>query len=518
MVDQVVIGIDVGTGGCKTVAFDLEGHLIAEAFREYPIHHPRMDWAEQDPDDWWRTTCATLREVISKLDPGSILAVGLTSQREAFVPLDRRGRKLYDSIIWLDMRTIPQEEEIKRLISPERVLRVTGLPVDYIFSAAKLLWFKKNLPNVFKSIDRILFAKDYVAFKLCGEIATDYSMASRTMLFDIHRLCWSEEVCEALDIPVSILPKVIGSWEIVGEVTGEASESTGLPSGTPVVSGGGDRPCEALGAGVFVEGDINIGTGTGTVIEVPLSKPLPDPKGLIDCCCHVVPKTWEYEVIINATGGSLRWFRDNFGYEEVSRSREEGTSPYAIFDQMASDVPVGSNGLFYYPYLWGARAPKFDPLARSAFIGFTYAHGKPAFLRSILEGVAFQYIETLDLVRDLGVQIKRITMTGGEAKSRLWTQIKADVLGVSIEVPEVLDAAALGACILAAMGVGAYRDFDSAVRKMVRVSRIYHPRPETHEKYVKLYEAYQEVYNRYKECFEILAKIASLGLEGSNGS
>ncbi|MCD6444363.1 hypothetical protein J7L70_05115, partial [Candidatus Bathyarchaeota archaeon] len=357
-------------------------------------------------------------------------------------------------------------------------------------------------------INAILFAKDYIAFKLCGEIATDFSMASRTMLFDIHKLKWSDEICDALDIPTSILPNIVGSWEVVGEVTSEASETTGLPKGVPVVSGGGDRPCEALGAGAYKVGDVNIGTGTGTVFEVPLSKPRPDPDGLIDCCHHVVPETWEYEIIINSTGESLRWFRDNFGYEEVCRGSEEKVSPYVIFDRLASDVPIGSRGLFYYPYLWGARAPKFNPYARSAFIGFTHAHGKPAFVRAILEGVAFQYVETQEIAKRLGVQVRRITMTGGEAKSRLWNQIKADVLGMDVEIPEILDAAALGACILAAVGIKAYEDFPHAVEEMVRISRVFRPEKESHEKYMKLYEAYQEVYRYYSSCFDILADVS----------
>ncbi len=507
MSNPVVIGIDIGTGGCKTVAFDLEGHLIAEAFKEYKVYHPQINWAEQDPEDWWRAVCFTLRIITSKLNPEDVIAIGLTSQREAFVPLDKKGNKLYNSIIWLDLRALPQENKIKELIPLRRVLEITGVPIDHIFSAPKILWIKENLPDIFQRIDSILFTKDYIAFKLCGEKATDYSMASRTMLFDIHKLQWSEEICEILGIPIDKLPPLKGSWEVVGEVTSEVSKLTGLPKGTPVTIGGGDRPCEALGAGVFKEGDINIGTGTGTVFEVPLSKPKPDPQGLIDCCCHVVPNTWEYEIIINATGESLRWFRDNFGYEEICKSKEKGSSPYELFDKVAAKIPPGAKGLFYYPYLWGARAPKFNPIARATFIGFTHAHQKPAFIRAILEGVAFQYIETLQIIERLGIHVKRITMTGGEAKSNLWNQIKADILGMSIEIPEVLDAAALGACILASIGVKACRDFRDSTKKMVRISKRYTPAPRVHNEYTKLYRAYQEVYNHLKECFKILSKI-----------
>ena len=504
---SIVIGIDVGTGGCKVAAFDLRGRLITESFKEYPVHHPRVNWAEQDPDEWWNAVCRALREVTSKVTSGDIIAVGLTSQREAFVPIDKRGRKLYNSIIWLDMRAIRQADEIRRRISQEEVLKITGVPIDHIFSAPKLLWIKENLPNVFKKIETILFTKDYIAFKLCGEIATDYTMASRTMLFDIHKLKWSDYICETLGIPTSILPPVKGSWEVIGEVTGDASRLTGLPKGTPIITGGGDRPCEALGAGVIEEGEVNIGTGTGTVFEVPISEPRPDPHGLIDCCCHVVPNTWEYEIIINATGESLRWFRDNFGHEEVYRSKEEGISPYELFDRMASRVPPGANGLFYYPYLWGARAPKFDPLAKAVFIGFTHAHKKPEFIRAIFEGVAFQYVETLQLIKRLDVHVKRIIMTGGEARSDVWNQIKADIIGMKIEVPKILYAAALGACILACIGIRVYKDFRLAIRNMVRIAKTYKPRPEVHARYAKIYEIYQRVYTYISKCFKMLSEI-----------
>jgi xylulokinase len=506
---QIIIGLDIGTGGCKTVASDVDGRIIAEAFEEYQVYHPQMNWAEQDPEEWWKAAQLALKKITSKISSERIIGIGLTSQREAFVPIDKAGEKLYNSIIWLDMRAIPQKDKIEKLIPPERVLKIAGVPVDHIFSAAKILWLKDNLPNIFQKIDSILFAKDYIAFKLCGVKTTDRSMASRTMLFDIHKLQWSDEICEPLGIPMDILPEVKGSWEVVGEVGSNASEQTGLPQGVPVVSGGGDRPCEALGAGAYAEGDINIGTGTGTVFEVPLSKAKPDPKGLIDCCCHVVPDTWEYEVIINATGESLRWFRDNFGYEEVYKAREENISPYVLFDRIAANVSLGAGGLLYYPYLWGARAPKFNPLARSAFIGFTHAHRKSDFIRAILEGVAFQYSETLQLVRELGVDVRRITVTGGEAKSNLWNQIKADALGMSLHVPEVLDAAALGSCILASVGVKVYANFQTAVAQMVRIPKTYNPNPKAHSEYTKLIKAYQKVYEHYKECFKILAELST---------
>ena len=334
-------------------------------------------------------------------------------------------------------------------------------------------------------------------------------MASRTMMLDIRRLEWSHELCEEMGIPLDMLPELRGSWEIVGEVSAEAAEVTGLRKGTPVAAGGGDRPCEALGSGTLREGEVNIGTGTGTCLEAPLSEPRPDPKARVDTCTHVVPRTWEYEIVINSTGESLRWFRDNFGWREVEEARERSASPYDVMLEEAAKVPPGSEGLMYYPYLWGAKTPFFNPDARGVFIGFTHAHTRAHFIRAVLEGVAYQYVGAMELLRDLGVEVRRVTMTGGEVRGRLWNEIKASVLGMRILVPRVISAASLGAAILAAVGAGLYRSFDEAVSSMVHVAEAYEPRPELHEKYVKLYKAYVETYRRLEDAFEIVARLSS---------
>jgi len=316
------------------------------------------------------------------------------------------------------------------------------------------------------------------------------------MLFDIKKRIWNDEICEALGIPIEILPEVKGSWEVIGEVTEEAAKKIGLAKNTPVVSGGGDRPCEALGAGVITSGSINIGTGTATVFEVPLAEPFPDRKGRVDCCCHVVPDTWEYEVVIMTTGASLRWFRDLFGYEEVKKAQRIGKDPYIYFDELAEKIDEGSDMLFYYPYLMGAKSPKFNELARAVFFGFTLGHNKAHFIRAILEAVAFQYIETLEILTELGVNVKEISMVGGETKSPLWNQIKADVIGIPIKIPEASDAsAALGSAILAGVGSGIYKNVYEGVKKCIRSMEIYNPRINIHEKYMKIYEKYKKVYD-----------------------
>jgi len=494
-----LLGIDSGTSACKAVLFTLDGKIVDKASVQHKIYYPRADWAEQDPEEWWKAAAQAIKTLLKKtgVKGEDIIGVSVDSQREAVVPLDEEGRVLYRSIIWLDNRTIPQQQKIEKILSRERILEITGLPSDYIFSASKILWIKENLPEVFSKIHVILFPKDYIIFKLTGVKATDYSMASRTMLLDLRKGKWSNEICEAIGIPVDILPEIKGSWEAVGEISRKASEETGLKPGTPVAAGGGDRPCEALGAGVFKEGAVCIGTGTGTAFEVPLSSPRPDKSYRFDCCYHVVPNTYEYEGVVNSTGASLQWFMELLSHE-ASRDL------YALLEEEASKISPGCDGLMFYPYLWGARLPKPNPKARGIFFGILRSHSRAHLFRAVLEGVAYQYLGVLKALRELGVDVSEVFMVGGETRIRLWNRIKADITGLKIKVPEVTDAAALGSAILAGLACGAYSSVEKAVEEAVRIKEIYEPSSELHKKYLELYKKYEKAYQIIEEVFNTL--------------
>ena len=501
-----LVGVDLGTSACKTVIFSLEGKKITEAQREYPIYHPKPTWAEQKPLEWWEATAETIRESIRKagIKDDEIVGLSVDSQREAVVPISEDGEELYSSIIWLDGRTKPQTEEIRNAISEEEILSITGAGVDPIFSASKILWLKENKPEIFKKTSVFLCAKDYIIYKLTGQIATDYSMASRTLLFDIRKQRWSEEICSAINIPVDKLPPTKESTAIIGEISREASEKTLLPRGVPVVNGGGDRPCECLGAGAVQEGQVNIGTGTGTAVEVPLAMPRIDEKARIPCCCHVIPDTWEYEAIIATTGASLRWFRDQFGREEKAEAERTGRSPYEILVEEASRIKPGSDSLLFYPYLTGAYSPKFNEKVRGVFFGVSISHTKAHFIRAILEGIAFQYFETFKILEELGVRIEMASMVGGEARNEIWNQMKADITGIEIRIPEVDDAAALGAALLAGAGTGEYSDLRKAAEETVRIGRVYMPNADSRKAYLEAYKRYRRVYNYIEGAYEAL--------------
>jgi xylulokinase len=500
-----LVGIDLGTSACKTVVFNLEGKKVSEAQEEYPVYHPQPRWAEQKPQEWWNAAVKTAKTSLKKADirGDEIAGLAVDSQREAVVPISEKGEELYNSIIWLDNRTLPQTHRIMELISKEKVLSVTGVLITPIYSASKIFWLKENIPEVYEKTACFLCAKDYIIYKLTGQMVTDYSMASRTMLFDIKKRAWSDMICSALSISAEKLPDLKESSAVVGEVSAEASRETGLPKGLPVVNGGGDRPCECLGAGVTQPGSVNIGTGTGSVFEVPLSKPAIDMKGRIPCCCHVIPDTWEYEAIIATTGASLRWFRDTFGGEEKAQAQKLGLDPYDLLTEKAAKASLGSNGLFFYPYLTGTFLPKFDEKARGVFFGINLSHDKGHFVRAILEGVAFQYLETFGILSELGVKVKEVCMVGGETRSPLWNQIKADVFGWEIRVPEVDDAAALGAALLAGTGTGQYSSLKKAAEEAVKLRKVYRPNAESQRVYAEAYRNYRTIFSRIKKGFMV---------------
>jgi xylulokinase len=501
---RYLIGVDLGTSACKTVIFSLGGKKISDAQREYPIYHPRPTWAEQKPTEWWRAAAESIRESLRKagIKGDEIAGLAVDSQREAVVPIGEDGRELYNSIIWLDGRTRPQVEKIREMISEGEVLSITGAGIDPVFSASKILWLKENKPEVFEKAWVFLCAKDYIVYKLTGQPATDYSMASRTLLFDIRKRRWSEKICSAIGIPAEKLPPLKESTDIIGEVSHEASEETLLPRGLPVVNGGGDRPCECLGAGVTSEGQVNIGTGTGSAVEVPLAKPRVDEKARIPCCCHVIPETWVYEAIIATTGASLRWFRDQFGGEEKAEAERTDKDPYDLLVESAAAISPGSDGLLFYPYLTGAFSPKFNEKVRGVFFGVSLSHTKAHFIRAILEGVAFQYLETFGILVDLGVKIERASMVGGETRSDVWNQIKADIIGIEIRIPEVDDAAALGAALLAGTGTGEYSSLKRAAEEAVSIRKVYRPRMETRRLYLEAYKRYRGVYDFIEKAYQ----------------
>ncbi|MCH7705365.1 MAG: xylulokinase, partial [Planctomycetes bacterium] len=375
---QYFLGIDVGTTGCKAVLVDSTGNVAATATHEYPLSTPRPNWSEQDPEDWWAATVASIKDVLNECNvgAGSVVAVGLTGQMHGATLLDSTGGVLRPAILWNDQRTADECAEITRRVGAERVVQLTGNPVLTGFTAPKLMWVRRHEPEVFARIAAVLLPKDYVRFRLCGERHTDVSDASGTSMFDVADRRWSDEMIEAAGAKRSWLPEVSESPVVTAKISADAARLTGLSEGTPIVAGAGDQAAQAVGAGIVKDGDVCVTIGTSGVVFAAGDRYRVEPGGRLHAFCHAVPGKWHLMGVMLSAGGCLRWVRDTLGEPECSRAKSEGRDPYDVLTEVAAGAPPGCEGLLFLPYLTGERTPHDDPNARGVFFGLTLRHTK----------------------------------------------------------------------------------------------------------------------------------------------
>jgi xylulokinase len=484
---RYLIGIDVSTTAVKALLIDATGAVAGIASAETPLQIPQPLWIEQDPLDWWRGAQTSVRRLLmdTAVGAGAIAAIGLTGQMHGLTVLDEAGKVLRPAILWSDQRTRSECEEIRQRLGRARLIALTGNDALTGFTAPKILWLRQHEPELYARARQFLLPKDYVRYRLTGEYATDRADGAGTLLFDIRARDWSPEVLAALDIDRSLLPPTFEGPTVTGVVSSEAAAATGLRAGTPVVAGGGDQAAQAVGVGA-VHGDIAALTlGTGAVIFVATNAPLFEPEGRLHAFCHAVPGRWHVMGVTLSAGGSLRWWRDLLSAD-------------TDFDALlapAAAIPPGSDGLLFLPYLSGERTPHGDPLARGAFVGLTLAHGPAHLTRAILEGVACGVRDSLTLMRDVGLPPSReVRVSGGGARSALWRQIHADLLGVELTTVNVVEGAAFGAALLAGVGTGVWPDVDAACAATVRVTGTTMPRPEVSAIYDAHYSLYRCLY------------------------
>ena len=499
---KVLLGVDLGTTNVKVVAYTIEGEKVFEHGEEYPTHYPRHDWAEQDPRDWVKAFFLSALEVIRSVRRRrlEILGMCITSQREGVVPISKEGDVLARCIIWMDQRSLPESEEIARKLGSKAVYEKTGLRPSPTFTASKLLWLKKNVPRVYERAEVFLQPKEFLVYVLTGKQCSDPSLASRTMLFDIRKLEWDEGIAEALGLSIEKMPEVLPSTEIVGYVKDEVARKLELEKPIPVVNGGGDRPCEALGGGIVEKGVAGESTGTATNVMMSVDEPRLDLKGRFLCSGHVLQGKWLLEGGTSPTGAILRWFRDNIAIPEVEEAKKRRINPYDVINEIASKVPPGSEGLLLLPFFMGSKAPRWSPRLRGAFIGLTLGHGRAHIAKSIMEGIAYLCREIIEAYESTGIRITEVRLLGGAAQSILWARIKASVWRKRVLIVKEKSAAALGATILAGIGVGVFGGYRDAVQRMVKIEREIGPV----EEWVKVYEG---LYERYLHCCDMLEKI-----------
>lgn len=487
------IGIDSSTTATKALLMDAKGDVLGVAVSEYSYDIPKPLWSEQHPDLWWQATANSLQSVIKNSDvsPKEIQGIGLTGQMHGLVLLNHKGKVLRPAILWNDQRTAQQCDDIRRRIGKERLIQITGNDALTGFTAPKILWVEQEEPEIYDQIAHILLPKDYVRLKLTGEYAIDKAGGAGTILFDLKERTWSPEIVSALNIDPDWLPPTFEGTAVTGTLTTEAAEATGLIPGIPVVGGGGDQAANAVGTGAVMEGIVTLSLGTSGVVFASTSEPVVEPDGRLHAFCHAVPNKWHLMGVMLSAAGSLRWFRDTL----ASKSS---------FDDLVNetrDIPTGSDGLIFLPYLTGERTPHPDPLARGAFVGLTVRHTRKHMTRAVLEGVAFGLRDSFELMKNTGItQINQVRISGGGARSQLWLQILADVFEAELVTVNTSEGAAFGAALLAAIGTSTFSSVEEACSATIKITGATIPGPQS-AIYNNIYPLYSALYPALKQTF-----------------
>jgi xylulokinase len=487
--DGLVLGVDTSTTATKAVLVAPGGRVVAVGMGEYSFDAPHPGWSEQRPELWWAATREAVAAALASAGIGgdAVRAVGLTGQMHGSVLLDSSGDVVRPALLWNDQRTSAQCDEIRERVGAGRLIEATGNDALTGFTAPKLLWVRENEPEEWSRVAHVLLPKDYVRYRLTGQLATDMADGSGTLLVDVARREWSREVLDALDLDQALLPSLVEGPSVTGEITPEAAAATGLRPGTPVVAGGGDQSANAVGVGAVNPEVGALSLGTSGVVFVPTDQPLVQSQGRVHSFCHALPDTWHVMGVMLSAAGSLRWYRDTLA---------PGVD-FADLVAEAGSVPAGADGLLFLPYLTGERTPHADPDARGAFVGLTVRHTRAHLTRAVLEGVAFGLRDGLELMRGAGVRVPgEFRASGGGTKSLLWTQIVADVLGVAMVTTGTAEGAAFGAAVLATPAAGWFSSVGDAARAMVVLGQRTSPTDPA---------AYAEAYARYGRLYPALA-------------
>lgn len=527
---MALMGLDVGSTGCKAVVFDAAGNQLSRAYREYPEIYPQAGWIELDPERVWQS----VREVIAEAAGQTgepVRAISISAMGETFTPVAEDGRFLYNSIVSPDSRAVPQAQALADALGPERIFEITGMPAHPSFTLPKIMWFAQERPELHAQVWKYLLWPDLICYKLGLTPRLDFSLAGRTMAFDVVKKQWSAEMLEGPNAPET--PRVGGasgpgpdsrdtaasmrplhglspdlfaapiqSGEVVGELTGQAAAELGLADGCLVVAGGHDQPMNALGAGIIREGLAVDGMGTVECITVAFEQPvLNEAMRAHNYCCypHVVPGLYCTIAFNYSSGSVLRWYRDNFAAACRQQAAETGRD---VYDLILADLPEAPTKLFTIPYFAGSGTPYLDPLARGAVLGLTLATDEKTFVKGLLEGICYELNLNIQSLAAAGVHVDRLRVTGGGSKSPLWLQLKADITGKEVVTLNVSESGCLAGAMLGGVATGEYASLTEATEALVREKESYLPDPAKHEQYRELYEVYARVWPAIREVVE----------------
>lgn len=495
---EYVIGCDVGSQGTKAILLSLDGELVCEAYEGYSIDYPHPLWAEQPVGRWLHALTFAIRQLLSEsgVAAKSIRALSLAAQVDGVVPIDAKGRPLHQAIIWMDRRASTQCELARHSIDNEQVFKLTGLNLDASHVAPKILWLAEQQPEIYDSARYFLLPGSFLAYYLTGEIAVDYSNASSTLLLDVRTKEWSGIMGQAFGMDLTRLAALGAAATTLGQLRREVAEQLGLSPETAVMIGCGDEYAACLGAGITQPGLVADIAGTAEPVCAASRELVFDSSHLVETHCHADPDLWLLENPGFVSGGNYRWLRDQFAQGQT----------YAMLDEEAALIPPGAEGLTFLPSLMGALAPTWNEAARGTFAGFTLAHTRGHFARAVLEGSAFAVHDITRQMQASGLHLHELRVMGGGAKSRLWNQIKADVTGLQVSVPEITETTALGAAFLAMVGIGAYATFSEASEHIVHIRERVDPDPAAQTIYEEAYERYRQTYFALLPVFEARAR------------
>jgi len=503
-----LLGIDVGTTGVKAALFSADGKPLGSSVEEYSLITAESGFVELDAETYWTACKKAIEKAVAEaeIDPENIEALSISSQGETLIALDSEGRPLRRAIVWLDNRSKEESLYLRKRFGENEVYKVTGQPrIVPTWPATKILWLRKKEPQTFEKTHKFLLVEDYLIYKFTGKFFTEPSICSSTLLLDIRKKNWWNDMLDELGITPDKLPTLERSGKVIDELSRDAATQTRLSKKTKVVTGAFDQAASAIGAGNISPGTLSETTGAALAMVATVEKPVYDPKLRIPCHVHVIDDLYFLMPWCQTAGMLLKWFRDAFCTEEKIVENLTNIEAYKLMDKEAEKVPPGSEGLVILPHLMGAACPEFDPYASCVMFGVTLKHSKSHFIRAVMEAVAYMLRRNVEVLEELGIEVREIRSIGGAAKSGLWARIKSDALQKKILIPKIKDTATLGAAILAGVAAGIYSSLKSAVESMISIEEEIEPDPRNQEVYASAYEVYKRLYDALRPVFRLHA-------------
>jgi xylulokinase len=497
-----LLGLDIGTSGCKATIVDYEGNVKGQAYQEYSLLAPKPGWQELDPELVWKSVKRVIADSLAQHKGDNIKAISVSSFGEAVVPIDNNGNVLHNSIIYIDVRGDEESGHLKDRLGCEKILRITGASVHPMYSISKIMWLKAHMPEVYNKTWKFLLFADFILFKLGAKPHTDYSLAARTMAFDIINKRWSHKILECAGVDEDKFAEPVQAGTVVGEVSKTVAAELDLPGNLILVAGGHDQPCAALGAGV-IKSDLAVdGLGTTECITPAFDQAIisdPMAKSSFACVPHVIKDMYVTYAFTLTSGSMLKWYRDNFGSVYKEEAIRSNINLYDLLIQRAAPHP---SGIFVLPHFAGAGTPYMDTEAKGAIVGLNINTKAEDIIKAILEGITFEIMINVEKLREAGIKVEELRAVGGLAKSHLFLQLKASMMGRKVTTLRISEAGTLGVAILAGTASGIYKSIEDAVQRLVKKKREFYPDEKLHEIYMEKFQTYKKIYPAVKNIFK----------------